>query len=96
MLSSFSSKIKAKDVRWNNFFDRVVAPIVLKLFKKVLKTCGPKVMADLKCLTLTKAQTQTVADIEETLTLFAQRRAIGNTMRDAMPKALYWLGTSLL
>ena len=78
------------------FFDEVVAPIIRDLIRLVLKSFGPKAPGELHALDLTLLQTKVAADIEETLTLFAQRRSIGNTLRDAMPKAFYWFGTALL
>ena len=96
VLFSFSSKIKEKNVLWNGFLDEVVAPVLEDVFRIALKTFGPKAPGDVQGLKLTKRQTEVSADIEETLTLFAQRRRIGSTMRDAMPKAFYWLGTALL
>ena len=80
----------------NMFFDNVVAAILCDLFNMVLKTCGSKVRTEFKSPALSHAQRKTAADIEETLSLFAQRRGIGSSMRDAMPKAIYWFGTSPL
>ena len=87
VLFSFSAKIKEKNVLWNEFFDKVVAPIVKDLFRMVLKTFGPKAPGDVERLALSASQTQVVADIEETLTLFSQRKRVGQCMRAAMPKA---------
>ena len=95
-LFSFSAKLMQKNVQWNGFFEKVVGPIVADLFRLVLKTFGPKAPGALDCLQLSSSQTKVAADIEETLTLFAQRKRIGQTMRAAMPKAFYWFGTALL
>ena len=96
VLFSFSTKVKEKNVKWNGFLDAVIAPILKGLFRMTLRTFGPKAPGEVQSLVLSPRQTQITADIEETLTLFSQRKIIGNTMRDAMPKSLYWLGTALL
>jgi hypothetical protein len=87
VLFSFSAKTKQKNVLWNEFFDKAVAPIVKDLFRMVLKTFGPKAPGDVEHLVLSVNQTQVVADVEETLTLFSQRKRVGQSMRAAMPKA---------
>ena len=96
VLFSFSTKLQEKNVDWNKFFGDVVAPIIRDLFRLTLRTFGPKAPSATECLQLSTSQTKVAADIEETVTLFAQRKKIGNTMRDAMPKAFYWFGTALL
>ena len=42
VLFSFSSKVKEKNVQWDQFLDDVVGPLMLDIFHLVLKTCGPK------------------------------------------------------
>ena len=50
----------------------MVAPIVKDLFRMVLETFEPKTPGDVERLFPSAAQTQFVADVEETLTLFPQ------------------------
>ncbi len=95
-LFSFGGRKREKNVAWNNLVVDVVAPIVRDVFVTVLQQLGPKAPETVRQILLSHAQEVVTADIEETLTMFGQRAHLQNTLREAMPKALYWLGTSVL
>ena len=50
----------------------------------------------MKEVKLSPGQVAVTADIEETLSLCAQKVSIGNVLLEAMPRALYWMGTAVL
>ena len=37
-----------------------------------------------------------VSRVQQTLAVFGQKKGLPSCLRDAMPKALYWLGTALM
>ena len=96
LLFSFGSKKTLKNVAWNSFFEDVVAPMVERLFTVVLQQVGPHSPLKVSSMELSAEQMVVAADIEETLQMFSQRSDLTHCLRDAMPKANYWLGTALL
>ena len=95
-LFSFGVRKKEKNIRLFNFFLHVGKPLFKKLFTSVLQLFGPKAPLTDMTFKFTSEQEAIAADIEETLLLFAQKKHVGRTLADAMPKAFYWFGTSLL
>ncbi len=96
-LFAFGSQKHRYNPQLIRFFDRVFAPVVKKVFTYILQNLGPKAdKAVGHSLELSPEQTRLVSRVQQTLALCGQRKAMPATLRDAMPKALFWLGTGLI
>ena len=80
----------------HGFFEQIAAPLLSRLFELTLTRYGPRIPAaeDLT-FQVSEAQESVVAALSETVAVFA-RRSGRSAFRSALPKSLYWLGSSIL
>ena len=74
----------------------VTLPILEQLFTIVLLRLGPRTPLPHENFALTSAQEAAVDNLAEIQALFEARESVRKTFRQAMPKTMYWLGTSVL
>ena len=92
-LLSFAGDMRAL----NHFMEKVTLPILGRLFAAVLHSVGPRTPhMEAKAFKTTASQCDVLAELEELVKLGRRKRSIHECLKAAMPKSLYWLGTSLL
>ena len=96
-LLSFAGDMDPPGRELNAFEENITVPIVHNLFTCVVRRLGPRMqsMSCTSCIT-SSAQGDAVAELEEILKLHARAESLPECFRAAMPKAMYWLGTSIL
>ena len=96
-LFSFGSQRHRHNSELIDFFPKVFAPIARRLFTYIVQNLGPKsAKVAQRSLGLTPEQTRLVSRAQQTLAMCGQKKTMAATLRDAMLKALCWLGTSLI
>ena len=96
-LFSFGGQKHVYNARLNGFVRQVFCPVVKHVLTYVLRNLGPRSpKAAQQNLRLAPEQTTFVSRVRQTLALAGQRKTVPSTLRDAMPKALYWLGTAII
>ena len=80
----------------HGFFEQIAAPLLSRLFELTCTRYGPRI-PDAEDLTfqVSEAQESVVAALSKTVAVFA-RRSGRSAFRSALPKSLYWLGSSIL
>lgn len=96
-LLSFAGDMDPAPRALNHFMEKVTLPILGRLFAAVLHSVGPRTPhMEAKAFKTTASQCDVVAELEELVKLGRRKRSIHECLKAAMPKSLYWLGTSLL
>ncbi|MCP4243202.1 MAG: hypothetical protein GY772_21820, partial [bacterium] len=96
-LFAFGGDADPAPVAYNNFLDEITLPIVRELFTLIVRRVGPRVtQATEPYVACSDAQADVVAEAENILKLHNRRHDVLETFRCALPKAMYWLGTSIL
>lgn len=96
-LFSFGARLNMGKQSWNGFLQDVTVPILEQLFSAIIRRFGPHITtsADFVFET-THAQRAVIVELEEIGRLFARKDSVHTVFREAMPKAMYWLGTAVL
>ena len=82
---------------YNNLLEEIALPIVRYLFTLIVRRVGPRVtQATEPYVVCSAAQSEVVAEAENIFKLHNRRHGVLETLRSAMPKGMYWLGTSIL
>ena len=77
--------------------DKVTVPIVKDLFTLVVRHIGPVcTQTNIPYMQCTDDQDKVTADLEVVLTLHRRRPTVLECFRAALPKGMYWLGTSIM
>ena len=96
-LFSFGARLNLGKQAWNRLLDAVTIPIIENLFASLVRRYGPHTTTTADpFFQTTAAQRRVIVELEEIGRLFARKDSVHVTLREAMPKALYWLGTSVL
>ena len=96
-LFSYGAQHHRYDASLSGFFHTVGAPIVRQLFTYVVTTLGPRsTNVNDRVLVLSAEQTALASKVQQTLALRGQKKTVPATVREAMPKALCWLGTGII
>ncbi len=96
-LLSFAGDMDPAPRRLNGFLEKVILPILARLFAAVLHAVGPKQpKLEAQGFKTTPSQCDVVAELEELVKLGKPKRSLHECLKAAMPKALYWLGTAIL
>lgn len=96
-LFSFGARLNMGKQSWNSFLRDVTVPILEQIFSAILRRFGPHVttLSEFVFHT-TQAQRAVIVELEEIGRLFARKDSVHTVFREAMPKAMYWLGTGIL
>ena len=96
-LFSFGARLNMGKQSWNGFLRDVTVPILETLFGAVIRRFGPQMTtASDPVFHTTAAQRSVIVELEEIGRLFARKDSVHTVFREAMPKSMYWLGTSIL
>ena len=95
-LFSFAVRQCTAKKAWNRFLEEVALPVLEQVFTIVLRRLGPCVPIPPDCFRLTEEQETAVDNLAEIRALFEARESARVAFRQAMPKTMYWLGTSIM
>ena len=96
-LFSFGARLNMGKQAWNGFLRDVTQPLLENFFAAVVRRFGPHMTTLLQPVFSTTAEQRAViVDLEEIGRLFARKDSVHVVLREAMPKAMYWLGTSIM
>ena len=93
-LLSFGARQCTACTKWNAFFQSVTLPILEQLFTIVLHRVGPHTPEPPENFELTAQQEEEVDNLGQIRALFEGRESARKVFRQAMPKTMYWFGTS--
>jgi hypothetical protein len=84
-------------MEWDRFHQEVAFPLLADLFRVFVQSVGPAASlgADFH-LEVSPDQRSCVKELDKLLHMFSRTRSFQDSFRDACPKSMYWLGTSLL
>ena len=96
-LFSFGARLNMGKQSWNGFLRDVTQPLLENFFAAVVRRFGPHMTTLTQPVFCTTAEQRAViVDLEEIGRLFARKDSVHVVLREAMPKAMYWLGTSIM
>jgi len=96
-LFAFGGDMDPAPKKWNDFFERVTRPIIRDLFRQIVRRIGPKITGvEVPVFETTDGQNEVVSELEQLLKLYQRRLTLGDELKAALPKSLYWLGTACL
>ena len=96
-LLAFGGDADPAPMAFCNFMEEVTLPILVDLFALIVRRVGPTITAaDEPHACCSDQQNQVVQEVAHITKLHARRHEMPETFRSALPKSLYWLGTSLL
>ena len=80
-----------------NCLEQITVPEITKLFRQIVRHVGPVITGtDVPKVRCTKEENVTFAEPENIVNLHKRRPNVSETFRAALPKSMYWIGTSLL
>ena len=96
-LFSFGARLNVGKQTWNAFSQDIAMPVIERLFAALIRRFGPRMTSvEQAVFHTTGCQRAVLVELEEIGRLFARKDSVSSVLREAMPKAMYWLGTSMM
>lgn len=96
-LFSFGCFLPPGKLEWTRFMSEVTLPFLEEFCAIVLRRLGPQSLGtESFSFRLSAAQEEVLSELEILVKMCSRRDGVHSSLREAFPKALYWLGTALL
>ncbi len=96
-LMSFGGDADPAPMDFASFMEDVTIPTLKQMFRLIVRRVGPVVPgAAVAHAVCTPQQNEIVAELEHIVNMHRRRHTVPESFRGALPKSMYWLGTSLL